>query len=80
MLERDTGVPARLMEINRSSPLIADLAILIERRPDDELTTTLIEQLYDDALLLEGLHPNPASMVDRIAKLMQAAARAAVQS
>lgn len=79
MLDRDYSVPARLLELNRSSQLIADLATLIERKPDDELASVLIEQLYDDALLLEGLHPNPAGMVDRIAKLMQAAARAAVQ-
>ena len=78
MLDRDFTATPRLLELNRSSGLITDLARLIERRPDDELTTTLIEQIYDDALLLEGLHPNPASMVDRIAKLMQAAARAAV--
>ncbi|MBC8162419.1 MAG: molecular chaperone HtpG, partial [Roseiflexaceae bacterium] len=79
MLERDTSVPAKLLELNRSNALVADLATLIEQRPEDELATMLIEQLYDDALLLEGLHPNPASMVERIAKLMQAAARAAVQ-
>jgi molecular chaperone HtpG len=31
--------------------------------------------LYDNALLLEGLHPNPAAMVGRLQSLMEAAAR-----
>lgn len=39
------------------------------------LMRNLIEQLYENALLLEGLHPNPADMVGRIQALMEAAAR-----
>jgi molecular chaperone HtpG len=31
--------------------------------------------LYDNGLLLEGLHPNPAEMVGRIQALMEAASR-----
>jgi molecular chaperone HtpG len=75
LLERDYSVPPRLMEVNRGHPLIADLATLITSRPDDPIIDPLIEQLYDSALLLEGLHPNPAAMVGRIQRLMEAAAR-----
>ena len=38
-------------------------------------TLQLVEQIYESALLLEGLHPNPAEMVGRIQRLMEAAAR-----
>lgn len=75
ILERDFKVPARTIELNRGNALIADLARRLEHQPDDPLAATLIEQIYDSALLLEGLHPNPASMVERIQKLMEAAAR-----
>lgn len=75
ILERDFKVPARTIELNRGNALIADLARRLERQSDDPLAATLIEQIYDSALLLEGLHPNPASMVERIQKLMEAAAR-----
>ena len=75
ILERDFKVPARLIELNRGHALIADLARLIEQQPGDPLVATLIEQIYDSALLLEGLHPNPANMVERIQRLMEAAAR-----
>jgi len=33
------------------------------------------EQLYESAMLLEGIHPNPADMVPRIEALMEAATR-----
>lgn len=74
LVERDYSAPARIVELNRSSPLVADLAALIARGDQPELTDALVAQLYDSALLLEGLHPNPAEMVDRIALLMAAAA------
>ena len=35
-----------------------------------------IEQLYENALLLEGLHPNPAAMVPRLQRLIERAAAA----
>jgi len=75
ILERDFKVPARLIELNRGHQLIADLARMIEDRPGDPLIAPLVEQIYESALLLEGLHPNPANMVERIQKLMEAAAR-----
>jgi molecular chaperone HtpG len=75
MLDRDYKTPARIVELNRGHALIADLARLIDERPDDGLITPLVEQIYESALLLEGLHPNPAEMVGRIQTLMEAAAR-----
>jgi hypothetical protein len=38
-----------------------------------------IEQLYENALLLEGLHPNPAGMVPRVQQLLEQAAAAAAK-
>ncbi len=75
MLEQGYKVPARILEINRSHALIADLARLVESGSNEQLANALIEQLYDNALLVEGLHPNPAEMVARIEALMEAAAR-----
>jgi molecular chaperone HtpG len=75
MLDRDFKAAPKLVELNRGSQLIADLARLVEERPDDPLTGALVEQIYENALLLEGLHPNPAEMVGRIQALMEAAAR-----
>ena len=75
ILDRDFKLPPKILELNRGHPLIADLARMVDERPADPLIAPLIEQLFDSALLLEGLHPNPAEMVGRIQTLMEAAAR-----
>lgn len=74
-LGRDTSTPKLLLELSRTNPLIASLAQSASDQPDNPLLPLLIEQLYDSALLLEGLHPNPAEMVPRIQQLMEAAAK-----
>jgi molecular chaperone HtpG len=37
----------------------------------------MLEQLYNNALLVDGIHPNPASMVSRIQQLMERATKRA---
>jgi molecular chaperone HtpG len=76
LIEQDYRLPPKLLELNRGHELVASLARLVEQQPDGALTVALIEQLYDNALLLEGLHANPAGRVGRIQTLMEAAARA----
>ncbi|MFN2254234.1 MAG: hypothetical protein ACK2U6_08320, partial [Candidatus Promineifilaceae bacterium] len=63
-------VPKKILEINRNHPLIANLAQLLQSRPDSDLVDTAIEQLYESALVQEGLHPNPVQMLPRIEQLM----------
>lgn len=77
MMDRDYAIPAKLMEFNPSHPLVHDLATLAEVGGNTELFDAVVEQLYDSALLAEGLHPAPATMLPRIEKLMEAAARSA---
>ncbi len=73
MLNKDYEVPKRIMEINRNHALVVNLANLVSNNPDSELIDLGIEQLYDSALVQEGLHPNPASMLPRIQKLLEMA-------
>jgi molecular chaperone HtpG len=76
LLEQDFEVPKKALEINRRHPLIQDLARLVDQRPDEALIDPAIEQLYENALLLEGLHPNPADMVPRVQDIIERAAAA----
>ena len=39
------------------------------------LSHAIIEQVYESALLVEGLHPEPASMITRIQEIMEAAVK-----
>ncbi|HMA34413.1 MAG TPA: molecular chaperone HtpG [Chloroflexia bacterium] len=70
-------VPKKILELNRSSPLMQSLATRIQAAPADPTIDLIIEQLFDSALLQEGLLPNPADMVGRIQQLMEAAVRPA---
>lgn len=68
--DKNYQVPKKIIELNRTHPLIHDLAQKLRDDPNSELVDLTIEQLYDSALVQEGLHPNPAEMLPRIQKLM----------
>jgi molecular chaperone HtpG len=68
--DRDYKVPKKLVEINRHHPIIANLANELNDPTDSELVDLTIEQMYDSALVQEGLHPNPAEMLPRIQRLL----------
>ncbi len=72
LLEEDYELPARILELNRGHPLIHSLADLIQGQPDDPRIDAVVEQLFDNLLLLDGLHPNPARMVPRLQTLLEA--------
>jgi len=67
MLQDDYHPPKPILEINPQHPLIQRLARLPENDPRLNLA---IEQVFENTLLLEGLHPNPAEMVKRLQQLL----------
>lgn len=74
-LNQEYTVPKKILEVNRHHPLIISLAKLVADQPDSKLVRMSIEQLYDSALVQEGLHPNPVAMLPRIQELMLLAAQ-----
>lgn len=68
LLQRDIEVPLKVLEINPNHTILASLAAL---PVDDPLAGLIMEQVYEDALLVEGLHPDPSGMVQRIQTLME---------
>lgn len=77
-MNQEYTVPKKILELNRNHPLVGNLARLVTNTPDSALINLTIEQLYESALVQEGLHPNPAEMLPRVQKLMELAAGAAV--
>jgi molecular chaperone HtpG len=73
LLDQEYEIPNRILEINRGHAIIQNVADLIGSNA--VLADTIIEQLFDSALLSEGLHPNPAEMLPRIQTLMELASR-----
>lgn len=76
LFERDYELPVKTLEINMRHPLIHNLSGLVQTGGRDELADMVIEQLFETALLQEGIHPDPASMADRLTQLMQYATHA----
>ncbi len=72
LLNREFEPPRKVLELNPRHPILLRLSALNE---DDPLSSLVIEQIFEDALLIEGLHPDPAGMIERIQKLMEAAIR-----
>ena len=77
MLGQDYEIPKKIMEVNKHHPLIASLSELATEEPDSPVIGLSIEQLYESALVQEGLHPNPVEMLPRIQELMLLAAKTA---
>ncbi|HEX6306313.1 MAG TPA: hypothetical protein VFZ76_19090, partial [Anaerolineales bacterium] len=68
LLDKDFEAPKKVLELNPRHPILVRLNQLPE---DSQISPLIIEQIYENALLIEGLHPEPASMVARIQKLME---------
>lgn len=73
LMEQDFQAPVKILELNRSHSLVRNLSGLMQNDGDNRLIDATIEQLFANALLMEGIHPNPAEMVERIQMLMEAA-------
>jgi molecular chaperone HtpG len=69
LLNKEFDAPIKVLEINPRHPILRRLS----EQPDGEVNQLIIEQIYEDALLIEGLHPDPAGMIERIQALMKAA-------
>ncbi len=69
-LQKDFDSPQKILEINASHPIIKDLAGIKGINPVREL---VIEQLYENALIAEGVPPNSADLVKRVNKIIEAA-------
>ena len=63
-------IPKKILELNPNHPILVRISSL---PADNELGKLAIEQVYENSLLIEGLHPEPASMISRIQKIIEAA-------
>jgi molecular chaperone HtpG len=70
MLGKEYEIPRKILELNPSHNILKNL---LKLESGSELQTAIIEQIYDSALLVEGLHPDPSSMVSRVQQIMDAA-------
>jgi len=75
LLDKEFKIPKKILELNRHNSLVGNLSNRLARNESDKLLNPLIEQLYENALVTEGIHPNPAEMIPRLQAIMEAAAQ-----
>jgi molecular chaperone HtpG len=75
LVEDDYHTPPKILELNRRHPLVRNLASQIAASPSSPIIDPAIELLFDNLLLLEGLHPNPAAMAPRIQMMLERATK-----
>lgn len=73
LLDKDYELPIKTLELNPRHPLMHNLSHLIASGGDDRLIDAVVEQIFETALLQDGIHPDPSGMADRLTLLMQAA-------
>jgi len=73
LFDKDYELPVKALELNRRHPLLHNLSQLLESGGDSALLEAVIEQVFETALLQDGIHPDPSSMAQRLTRLMQAA-------
>lgn len=73
LLDREYELPVKTLELNPRHPLIHNLNNMLQGDSSNALVDVVIEQVFETALLQDGIHPDPASMADRMMLIMQAA-------
>jgi molecular chaperone HtpG len=73
LLDREFQLPVKSLELNPRHPLLHNVSNLLASNVDNPLIDVVIEQVFETALLQDGIHPDPAAMADRLTALMQAA-------
>jgi molecular chaperone HtpG len=69
-LGKDYEIPKKALELNPSHVILKNL---LKLEAGSELQNIIIEQIYDSALLVEGLHPDPSSIAARVQQIIEAA-------
>jgi molecular chaperone HtpG len=73
MLDREVQTPKRVLEINADHELVKNLGVLVEREGDSDQVRTFCGLLLDQALLADGVVPEPAALLKRIQQVMNLA-------
>jgi molecular chaperone HtpG len=79
LMDQSAEESKRILEINPSHPVVKNLNALAEREPGSERVRAWAELLFDQALLAEGVVPEPAKLVKKIQELLTEVSSAAVK-
>ncbi len=75
LMERDYELPVKILELNPRHALLHNLDRMLAGDASNPLIDAVVEQVFETALLQDGIHPDPAAMADRLYTLLQAATK-----
>jgi molecular chaperone HtpG len=73
MMQQDMPAGKRILEVNTSHPIIRNLSCMLIADENNPLIRTVINQLYEGALLLEGSLDSTTAFLSRMNDLIEAA-------
>ena len=71
LVNQDSSVPAKVLEVNADHPLIRNLLSLFKNSPEDGYLTLAVEHLFESVLLLEGYMSDPQTTAGRMQSLLE---------
>jgi len=75
MLDREVESPKRILELNPKHELVKNLASMVADAPESEDVATFSELLLDQAMLAEGVVPDPSSLLLRMQRVATVASQ-----
>jgi molecular chaperone HtpG len=69
-LGKEYEIPKKVLELNPSHEILKNL---LKLETGSVLQNIIIEQIYDSAMLVEGIHPDPSSIAPRVQQIIEAA-------
>jgi len=72
--------PKRILELNPKHELVKNLALMVAAEPESEDVITFSELLLDQAMLAEGVVPDPSGLLARMQRVATAASQRTRQS
>lgn len=73
LLDKEYDLPVKILELNPRHPLLHNLSGILAADANNPIINAVAEQVFETALLQDGIHPDPASMAARLTLLMEAA-------
>ena len=74
MMQKDSELPKRILELNPGHAMIRDLMGISVRNATDEFVTRACEQIFEGAMLADGFLADPHRLVERMHEILTDAA------
>ena len=80
MMQKDSELPKRVLELNPKHGLVRSLSALVEKDSQDPFVVRASEQLFEGAMLIDGFLTDPHQLVERMIDILEESAEARASS